>query len=164
MLGRLERVSRDSVAAEKAFKKALDLDASNEEALTGLAMVYSELGDTKNAIEMLRLVTSKNPNPRTLSALASFYERTRDFASATEAWRQALQMDPENSRIKRALAEDVLRTGRLDDALKLYSEIAPPIRGMRRSSCGSPKFTGRRATSPRPERRSTKRMKSIPTA
>ena len=123
MLGRLERVSRDSVAAEKAFKKALDLDASNEEALTGLAMVYSELGDTKNAIEMLRLVTSKNPNPRTLSALASFYERTRDFASATEAWRQALQMDPENSRIKRALAEDVLRTGRLDDALKLYGEI-----------------------------------------
>jgi tetratricopeptide (TPR) repeat protein len=124
MLGRLERVSRDSVASEKAFKKALDLDASNEEALTGLAMVYSELGDTKNAIEMLRLVTSKNPNPRTLSALASFYERTRDFSSAAEAWRQALQMDPENSRIKRALAEDVLRTEHLEEALKLYSEIA----------------------------------------
>jgi tetratricopeptide (TPR) repeat protein len=124
MLGRLERVSRDSVAAEKAFKKALDLDASNEEALTGLAMVYSELGDTKNAIEMLRQVTSKNPNPRTLSALASFYERTRDFASATETWRQALQMDPENSRIKRALADDMLRSERFDDALKLYAEIA----------------------------------------
>jgi len=124
MLGRLERVSRDSVAAEKAFKKALDQDASNEEALTGLAMVYSELGDTKNAIEMLRLVTSKNPNPRTLSALASFYERTRDFTSATDAWRQALQMDPESGRIKRALAEDELRTERFDEALKLYTEIA----------------------------------------
>jgi len=46
---------------------------------------------------MLRQVTSKNPNPRTLSALASFYERTRDFASAADAWRQALQMDPETA-------------------------------------------------------------------
>jgi tetratricopeptide (TPR) repeat protein len=124
MLGRLERVSRNSVEAEKAFKKVLDEDASNEEALTGLAMVYSEIGDNKNAIEMLRLVTSKNPNPRTLSALASFYEQSRDYVSAAEVWRQALQMDPENARIKRALAQDVLFTDRFDEALKLYTEIA----------------------------------------
>jgi tetratricopeptide (TPR) repeat protein len=33
-------------------------------------------------------------------------------------------MDPENSRIKRALADDMLRSERFDDALKLYAEIA----------------------------------------
>src|SRR5260370_35229027 len=38
MLGRLERISRNSVDAEKAYKKALDQDSGNEEALTGLAM------------------------------------------------------------------------------------------------------------------------------
>jgi tetratricopeptide (TPR) repeat protein len=124
MLGRLDRVNHNSVEAEKAFKKVLDQDANNEEALTGLAMVYSEVGDTKNAIEMLRVVTTKNPNPRTLSALANFYEQTHDYTSAIDAWRQALQMDPENSRIKRALAEDMVRIEHLDEALKLYSEIA----------------------------------------
>src|SRR5579863_8053167 len=40
-LGRLERVAQNSVEAEKAFKKVLDRDAGNEDALTGLAMVYS---------------------------------------------------------------------------------------------------------------------------
>ena len=59
MLGRLQRINHNSVEAEKAYKKVLDQDASNEEALTGLAMVYSEVGDTKNAIEMLRLVTEQ---------------------------------------------------------------------------------------------------------
>jgi tetratricopeptide (TPR) repeat protein len=87
-------------------------------------MVYSEVGDTRNAIEMLRLVTSKNPNPRTLAALASFYEQNRDYAGAADAWRQALQMDPENGRLKRALAQDVLFTDHFDEALKLYNEIA----------------------------------------
>lgn len=124
MLGRLDRVNHNSVEAEKAFKKVLDQDANNEEALTGLAMVYSEVGDTKNAIEMLRMVTTKNPNPRTLSALANFYEQTHDYTSAMDTWRQALQMDPENSRIKRALSEDMLRVDRFDEALKLYTEIA----------------------------------------
>jgi tetratricopeptide (TPR) repeat protein len=124
MLGRLERINHDSVDAEKAYKKALDQDAGNEEALTGLAMVYSEVGDTKNAIEMLRQVTGKNPNPRTLAALANFYEQTNDYSSAADVWRQALQMDPENSRIKRALAQDALYMEHLDEALKLYGEIA----------------------------------------
>src|SRR5712692_2289401 len=35
MLGRLERVTRNSVESEKAYKKALDIEPSNEEALTG---------------------------------------------------------------------------------------------------------------------------------
>jgi tetratricopeptide (TPR) repeat protein len=124
MLGRLQRINHNSVDAEKAYKRVLDQDSGNEEALTGLAMVYSEVGDTKNAIDMLRQVTGKDPNPRTLAALASFYDQTRDFASAADTWRQALQMDPENSRMKRALAQDVFFTDHLDEALKLYNEIA----------------------------------------
>jgi len=124
MLGRLESVNRNSVEAEKAFKKVLDLDASNEEALTGLARVYAEVGDTKNAIEMLRQATSKNPNPRTLAALATFYHNSHDFASAAEVWSQALQMDPENNRIKQQLAEDLLSADHFDQALKYYQELA----------------------------------------
>jgi tetratricopeptide (TPR) repeat protein len=124
MLGRLESVNHNSVEAEKAFKKVLEQDASNEEALTGLARVYAETGDTTNAIEMLRQVTSKNPNPRTLAALATFYHSAHDFSNAAEAWRQALQMDPENNRIKQQLAEDLLSGGRYDQALKVYQELA----------------------------------------
>ena len=124
MLGRLERVGRNSVEAERDFKKVLDQDAGNEEALTGLAMVYSDLGDTKNAIEMLRQATNKHPNPRTLEALATFYHNAKDYAGASDVWRQALQMDPDNTRIKQAMARDLLSADRMGEALKVYQELA----------------------------------------
>jgi tetratricopeptide (TPR) repeat protein len=126
-LGGLYRKSRSSVDAEKAYAKALALDPNNEDALTGLAIVYSDVGDTKKAIEKLQAVTNKDPNPRTLGALASAYEQLKDYQSATEVYRKALDLDPDNSRIKRALAQDLLYNGtnaNVEEALKYYQEFA----------------------------------------
>ncbi|MCU1233865.1 MAG: Tetratricopeptide 2 repeat protein, partial [Candidatus Solibacter sp.] len=67
-LGRLYRVSNNSVEAEKAYNKAIEAEPDNEEGLTGLAMLYSDLGDNKRAIEKLKLATDRNPNERTLMA------------------------------------------------------------------------------------------------
>ena len=123
-LGRLYRVQNNSVEAEKAYKKAMDLDAGNEEALTGLAMVYSDVGDTKRSIEMLRLVTERNPSAQSLAMLASSYEQMRDYKSAAEVLRRALELRPDNSRIKRALAQNLLYSDKLDEALKIYNQLA----------------------------------------
>src|ERR1035441_2935458 len=123
-LGRLYRTAHNSVEAEKAYSQALALDANNEDALTGLAIVYSDVGDTKKAIEKLQAVTNKDPNPRTLSALASSYEQLHDYRSAAEVLRKAIDLDPENSRIKRALAFNLLNSRSFDDALKYYKEFA----------------------------------------
>lgn len=124
ILGRLERVSRNSVEAEKAYRKVLDSDANNEDALTGLAMVYADVGDTQKTIEMLRRVTDRNPSARTLTALAGAYEQMRDYANAAEVLRRALALTPQSDQLKRALAQNLLLSERLDDALKLYLEIA----------------------------------------
>jgi tetratricopeptide (TPR) repeat protein len=125
-LGRLYRTARNSVDAEKAYSQALAIDANNEDALTGLAIVYSDVGDTKKAIEKLQAVTNKDPNPRTLAALASAYEQLHDNKSAAEVLRKALDLDPENSRVKRALARNLLYSGSagLDESLKYYKEFA----------------------------------------
>jgi len=123
-LGRLYRTASNSVEAEKAYGHVLEIDPSNEDALTGLAIVYSDVGDTQKAIEKLKAVTTKDPNPRTLSALASFYEQLRDYQSAAETLRKALELDPENSRIKRTLAKDLLESNNLDEALKFYQDMA----------------------------------------
>jgi tetratricopeptide (TPR) repeat protein len=123
-LGRLYRTARNSVDAEKAYSQALTIDPNNEDALTGLAIVYSDLGDTRKAIEKLQAVTNKDPNPRTLSALASSYEQLHDYRSAAEVLRKAIDLDPENSRVKRALARNLLYSGNLDESLKYYKEFA----------------------------------------
>ena len=45
MLGRLYRVSNNSVEAEKAYNAGAQGRPDNEDALTGLAMLYADLGD-----------------------------------------------------------------------------------------------------------------------
>jgi tetratricopeptide (TPR) repeat protein len=124
MLGRLEKALMNSTEAMAAYKKALELDADNEDAMTGLATVYVDLGDNKAAAEMLRKVAEKDPNPRSLTTLAGVYEQLKDYALAAEMLRRALDQQPGNSELKMALAEDLTFSDQLDDALKLYQEAA----------------------------------------
>jgi tetratricopeptide (TPR) repeat protein len=123
-LGRLYRVAGDNVEAEKSYKHAMDINPNSEDALTGLAMVYSDVGDVKKAIEMLRVVTERDPSPRTLEALAQAYDQTRDYKKAAEVLKKAIELVPDNARFKRQLAQNLLLSEQYDEALKLYTEIA----------------------------------------
>ncbi|MDQ6758300.1 MAG: tetratricopeptide repeat protein [Acidobacteriota bacterium] len=123
MLGRLYKISQNSLEAEKAYKKALEIDAANEDAMTGLAMVYSDLGDTKGATDLLRRAAEKNPTPRSLSTLATAYEQLKDYALAAATFKRALDAAPGNVEIERALAQDLLFADQLDEALKIYQQL-----------------------------------------
>jgi tetratricopeptide (TPR) repeat protein len=123
MLGRLYRVSNNSPEAEKAYNAALAADPNNEDAMTGLAMLYADLGDTKKAIDKLKSVTDKSPNERTLAILAEQYEQLKDYKDAAAALRKAFEMAPDNMRIARGLAQDLMFSDQLDEALKLYQDI-----------------------------------------
>ncbi len=126
ILARLYRLSHNSVESEKAYKAVLAQEPDNDEALTGLALVYSDVGDTKGAIEMLKRASDKDPNPRTLGALAGFYEQTNDYVNAAETWKKLLPLvgDSNSNRVKRQLAQDLLFGGKTDEALVLYKDIA----------------------------------------
>ena len=123
MLGRLQKISQNSIEAEKAYKKALEIDAANEDAMTGLAMVYSDLGDTKAATDLLRRAAEKSPTPRSLTTLASAYEQLKDYALAAATFKRALDASPGNAEIERALALNLLLSDQLDEALKVYNQL-----------------------------------------
>jgi tetratricopeptide (TPR) repeat protein len=124
MLGRLQKLASNSLAAEKAYQKALDLDPENEEALTGLALVYADQGLNEKASLLLKRVSDKNPSLRTLTALAATYEQMKDFKGAAEAYRQALDLNRENTDLKRAYAQSLFTGEDYDAALKVFEEIA----------------------------------------
>lgn len=124
MLGRLQKIAQNSVEAEKAYKKVLEIEPENEDALTGLAIVYADLGNSKEASDLLRRVAEKNPSLRTLTALAGQYEQMRDYALAAETLRRTLEVAPGNVEVKRAYAQNLLLADKADEALKMYREVA----------------------------------------
>jgi tetratricopeptide (TPR) repeat protein len=124
MLGRLYRVSNNSPEAEKAFNAAIQADPDNEDALTQLGVLYAELGDSKRAIEKLKSATGKSPNERSLALLAEQYEQLHDYKGAAEVLKQALELAPDNGRIARGLAQDLMFSDQLDEALKLYGQLS----------------------------------------
>ena len=63
MLGRLYKYANNSTAAEKAYNAVLAADPNNEDALAGLAFVYSDVGDTAKAIEKLKQLSDTQPQP-----------------------------------------------------------------------------------------------------
>ncbi|MBI4890453.1 MAG: tetratricopeptide repeat protein [Acidobacteria bacterium] len=123
MLGRLYKLAQNSVASEKAYKKALELQSDNEEGLTGLAMVYSDLGDTAGASQMLKKVVDKNPSTRTLMALASAYEQLKEYRQAADAYKRALDLNKDNTDLKRAYAESLFKADDLAAAKPVFEEL-----------------------------------------
>ncbi len=124
MMGRLQKLLNDSVGAEASFRKAMAVDPDNEDAIAGLAGVYSDRNNPKAAAELLEKLASKNPSPRSLVSLAELYDQMRQYGPAADAYAKALELDPSRSEIKAAMAQDQALAGRYDDALKSFQQVA----------------------------------------
>lgn len=124
MLGRLDRVLNNSVDAEAAFKKAIAADPDNEDAVTGLASVYSDRGDARSASELLDQLTKKNPSARAYLNLASNYEQMKEYSLAADALRKAINLDPTHVEWNAQLAQYLAMAGRYDEALQTYQDLA----------------------------------------
>src|SRR3954453_765654 len=116
MIGRLNRVLESSVDAEAAFKKALAIEPDNEDAVTGLASVYTDRGDARGASQLLEKLTSKKPSAKAYVTLANNYESMREFALAADAYKKAIELDPTHSELNQALAQDQALAGKFDEA------------------------------------------------
>jgi tetratricopeptide (TPR) repeat protein len=124
MLGRLQKVAQNTVDSEKAYKRALAVDPENEDALTGLAMVYADRGETTEAADILKKLAEKNPSQKSLRALATTYEQMKEFNLAGDALRRALEMNPPDAaELKHELAQDQMFAKDYDGALKTYQEL-----------------------------------------
>ena len=124
MLGRLQKIAQNSADAQKAYKQALAVEPENEDALTGLAMVYLDLGQNTEASEILKKLADKSPSQRSLRQLASAYEQMKEFALAAETLNRALALNPPDAAdLKRAVAQDLIFSKQFDEAIKIYQSM-----------------------------------------
>ncbi|MBM3783999.1 MAG: tetratricopeptide repeat protein, partial [Acidobacteria bacterium] len=123
MLGRLQKLAHNSVDSKNAYEKALQVDPENVDAMSGLAMVFADLGDTTRAAELLKKVADKSPNLRTLTQLADAYEQMREYKLAGQTLKRAVDMQPENAELRRAYANLLVQSEDFSGAVKEFEGI-----------------------------------------
>jgi tetratricopeptide (TPR) repeat protein len=124
LLGRLYRLNNDLQKAENEFKTAVKLQPDSEEAVTTLAYLYNELGDTARAAQVLSSVPNTERSAKLYSALGYTYEQQKQYKNAVEAYRHAIELDRDNLDAIRGLAQNLLNDGQPDAALEQYKVIA----------------------------------------
>jgi tetratricopeptide (TPR) repeat protein len=124
LLGRLYRLNNDLTKAENEFKTAVKLQPDSEDAVTTLAYLYNEEGDSSHAIEALSSVPEASRSAKLYSALGYTYEQQKDYKKAIEAYRHAIELDRDNLDAIRGLAQNLQNDGQTQAALDQYKIIA----------------------------------------
>ncbi|HLV88479.1 MAG TPA: tetratricopeptide repeat protein [Candidatus Sulfotelmatobacter sp.] len=123
LLGRLYRLNNDLQKAEAELKTAIKIDPGSEEAVTTLAMLYTDEGDTSHALQVLSSVPDASRSAKLYSALGAAYEQRKDYKSAVDAYRHAVILDRDNLDAIRGLAENLMNDGQLEASLEQYKVI-----------------------------------------
>jgi tetratricopeptide (TPR) repeat protein len=124
LLGRLYRLNNDLQKAESELKTAVKLDSTSEEAVTTLAILYGDEGDTSHALQVLSSVPDTGRSAKLYSALGATYEQRKEYKNAVDAYKKAIMLDRDNLDAIRGLAENLLNDGQVDAALEQYKVIA----------------------------------------
>ena len=152
LLGRLYRLGNEMQKAEGELKTAIKLDPNSEEAVTTLAMLYTDEGDTAHALKVLSSIPDSARSAKLYSALGAAYEQRKDYKNAIDAYKHAIVLDRDNLDAIRGLAENELNDGQLDAALQQYKVISDSIPKTRRRMCAWPTSTVVRANTIRPSK------------
>ncbi|HET9285106.1 MAG TPA: tetratricopeptide repeat protein [Candidatus Angelobacter sp.] len=115
--------SKDLSKAEKELKTAIQLDPNSEEAVTYLAFIYNDAGETQKAAELLSSVPQDQRTSKIYTALGGTYEQQKEYKKAIDAFRQALNIDKENVDAMRGLAQNLANDNQTEAALAEYKAV-----------------------------------------
>jgi tetratricopeptide (TPR) repeat protein len=117
------------VDAIPLWKQVLEADAANKEAIDSLEKLAEREKDWVTLAEVIerRVGAADDDKERTrlLTKLAALYgEQVGDGASAAEAWKRVLRIDPKNGRALRTLRESYVQAQDWDALEALYGETS----------------------------------------
>ena len=105
------------------FSKAIKLDPKNPYWLLNRSKIYHMKGDLKSAkSDMNDAVKISNESAIYIAERGNFYSVTGEFDKATKDFKESIKLDSLSRRTFHYLTENLIRQGKIDDALKNASE------------------------------------------
>jgi len=124
LLGRLYIIDKDYLKAESEFKAARKVQPDSEEAVTNLAYLYNEEGDTKKAIDVLQSLPESQRSGKLYAVLGYTFEQQHEYKQAIDSYKHAIDLDKDNLDAQRGLANSLLGDNQIDAALEQYKQVA----------------------------------------
>jgi tetratricopeptide (TPR) repeat protein len=124
MLARLYAADHETTQAEDQLDAARRIDPGSEETALIANRFYSDIGDQKRAVDVLKTLPDDDQTSRTEYQLGATYDEQKDTKDAISAYRKALDLEPDNLDIEKKLAEDLQADNQGDAALKAWTDVA----------------------------------------
>ena len=125
MLGRLYQIKGDRNKATEIYKTFLGIEPSSEEGITSLAKLQMDAGNTKEAVALLEDFIKQRPESDAVyQTLGDAYSDLQDFEKASEAYKHASELNPDDIELKKSQAQALFMADRIDESAKLYEAVA----------------------------------------
>jgi tetratricopeptide (TPR) repeat protein len=124
MLARLYAADHQSAQAEEQLASARKIDPGSEETALIASQFYTDMGDQKRAVDVLKALPEDDQTSRTEAQLGKTYDQQKDTKDAIAAYRKALELEPDDLDVERKLAGDLQADNQTDQALQAWKDIA----------------------------------------
>lgn len=122
-LARLYRLTNRHVEAERVLRAVITRDADNEDAVGQLVQLLLDEDKSEEAVALLRQSIQRSPSGSLYDQLGDAYTQTHDLSDAEQAYRSAVDLEPDQVSHHRGLAQVLFDEGQYTAALAEYQAL-----------------------------------------
>ena len=123
-LARLYRFQNQHDQAEAVLRGVLHQDPENGQALEQLSQILVDEGRSKDAIDLLSQAAVDSASPDIYGLLGDAYSQQKDYDKAEDAYRKAVEEDPDDPAHRHGLAQALLSEDKYPEALDQFKKLA----------------------------------------
>jgi tetratricopeptide (TPR) repeat protein len=122
-LARLYRFENKHSEAETVLRGLLARDAANGPALEQLSQLLMDEGRSQEAVKLLSDAAGESSSPEVYDLLGDAYSQAKDYAKAEDAYRKAVEEDPDDPGHLHGLAQALMAQDKYADALEQFKRL-----------------------------------------
>jgi len=123
-LARLYRFQNQHDEAEKVLRNVLKIEPDNSPALEQLSQLLIDEGRSQEATELLSQAAGDSASPDVYDLLGDAYAQSKDYAKSEEAYRKAVEADPDDPGHRHGLAQALMEQDKYAEALEQFKKLS----------------------------------------